>query len=290
MLGATSLVGQALLPLLAGRGCRVIAFSRRVPSNEGAFEFRQISRADNAHHGEEISDWIVLAPIWTLKENMKLLSGYGAKRIVALSSTSRFTKQGSSDASERQTAEKLLEGEREFATWAEAYDIEWVILRPTLIYGMGQDRNLSEVARFISRFGYFPLLGKASGLRQPVHAADVAEASMAALWARRVRNRAYQLSGAEVLSYRKMVAKVFAVMGKPERFIPVPKTLFRLAITCLRILPRFRHWNVAMAERMDTDMIFSHGKATRDFGYKPCAFSLEETDLPEPCRSKDHRS
>ncbi len=59
--------------------------------------------------------------------------------------------------------------------------VEWVILRPTLIYGHGRDKNITEIARFIRRFGFFPLLGKANGLRQPIHVEDVAEACFAAL-------------------------------------------------------------------------------------------------------------
>ena len=83
--------------------------------------------------------------------------------------------------SDQEIACFLEQGEDALRKWAELNRVQWVILRPTLIYGYGQDKNVSEIARFVRRFGFFPLIGKAQGLRQPVHADDVAEACKAAL-------------------------------------------------------------------------------------------------------------
>lgn len=94
----------------------------------------------------------------------------------------------------------------------------WVILRPTLIYGRGRDRNITVIARFIRRFGFFPVLGRATGLRQPVHAEDVALACHRALEAPAATNRAYNISGGETVTYREMVRRVFlALEGGPAR-------------------------------------------------------------------------
>lgn len=274
------MVGCSLLPMLAVAGYRVIAYSRTDRPHTGQAESRTLASAGTGSPADKIADWVCLAPIWKLPEHFSLLSAHGAERIVALSSTSVFTKQHSSDPAEQQTAAKLAHGESELIAWAEAHDVEWVILRPTLIYGKGQDRNIGEIARFIARFGFFPLFGRANGLRQPVHADDVATACAAALRGRGVRNRTYELSGAERLSYRDMVARVYSAMGKRARFIHIPLWLFRAAILCLRVLPRYRHWTAAMAERMNTDLVFEHAEAARDFGFSPRPFRLDQGDLP----------
>src|SRR5690606_4278211 len=155
------------------------------------------------------------------------------RRIVVLSSTSRFTKRDSSDHGERELSCRLQDGEQWLRTWADAHDVDWVILRPTLIYGGGKDGNISEIARFISRFGFFPLLGPATGLRQPVHARDVAAACVAALTASDRTGREYNLSGADTLPYREMVARVFAALGRRPRFVTIPRFVFRLLLGCL---------------------------------------------------------
>ncbi|MCA8457937.1 NAD-dependent epimerase/dehydratase family protein [Burkholderia multivorans] len=221
-----------------------------------------------------------MAPIWVLPDYFPLIEASGARRVVALSSTSRFTKVGSGDTAENAVAAKLIESEARVQAWAEQRGIEWVVLRPTLIYGQGRDKNISEMARFIRRFGFFPLLGSAQGLRQPIHAEDVAAACVAALQTPGAANRAYNLSGGETLAYREMVARVFAALGRPARLVIVPLWAFRLAVAMLRCLPRYRHWSAAMAERMNRDLVFDHAEAARDFGFKPRGFALTAKDLP----------
>lgn len=290
VLGATSTVGQSLLPLLV-IDWHVEAFSRQphvcgkhVNANDHII-FRLLEKTDSVHAPspltqKKITHWCCLAPIWVLPDYFPMLMAHQAKRVVALSSTSIFTKKTSSDPDEQDTAGKLRDGEQRFIAWAEANCIEWVILRPTMIYGLARDRNICEIARFISRFGFFPLFGAAQGLRQPVHMEDVANACAAALRNVRVINHAYNLSGAEQLSYREMVRRIFRIMDKPERFVNIPLVVFRSAIACLRVLPRFRNWSVAMAERMNTDMVFDHADAIRDLGFYPKPFQPGKMDLP----------
>ncbi len=277
VLGASSLVGECLLPMLSKAGWRVVAFSRRAAESGFGVEWRQLPFTEVA---AEISHWICVAPIWVLSDYFALIEAAGARRIVVLSSTSRFTKVGSGDAAEQATAAKLIDGEARVRVWAESRGIELVILRPTLIYGIGRDKNISEIAGFIRRFGFFPVLGKAKGLRQPIHAEDVATACVSALQATDATNRVYNISGGETLSYREMVIRVFDALGRRPRVLTVPLWAFRLAVSMLRCLPRYQQWSTAMAERMNRDLVFDHADAVRDLGFKPTGFALAAEDLP----------
>ena len=280
VLGAASMAGKCLLPLLVEAGWRVTACTRRKPGVlAGGVEWRQL--ADLPAAGEELPYWISLAPVWVLPDYFGLLEILGAKRVVALSSTSRYTKGDSADSDEQAVARRISDAEECVRAWAESRGVEWVILRPTLIYGLGLDRNISEIVRFIRRFGFFPLFGRAFGLRQPVHAGDVAHACKAALLAPDAANHAYDISGGETLTYREMVARVFAALGSKPRFVTVPLWSFRLAVALLRCLPRYRQWSFAMAERMNRDLVFDHAEAGRDLDFKPRAFVLTQGDLPK---------
>lgn len=281
VLGATSLVGEFLLSRLRTDGWKVMAFSRREPlSDETGVEWRQLSFSDPfPTTWEEIHDWISVSPIWVLPEYFSMLESCGARRVVVLSSTSRFTKTDSSDAAECAIAEHLAEGEECFRTWAESRGIEWVILRPTLIYGRGKDRNIAEITRFIRRFGVFPLLGKAMGLRQPIHAEDVAAACVGAMNSPVAANRAYNISGGETLPYREIVLRVFTALQRRPRLVTIPLIAFKFAVACLRAIPRYRSWSAAMAERMNRDLVFDHSDATRDFGFSPRPFQLAAEDM-----------
>ena len=279
LLGATGLVGECLIPRLVANGFRVCALSRTAaaPDTESV-QWRQPGAATFAEVGQ-IEYWLCVAPIWVLPDYFHLLGSAGARRVVALSSTSRFTKNDSSDSAETDIAARLADGEQRLQTWAAASGAQSVILRPTLSYGHGRDKNIAEIARFIRRFGFFPLFGRAAGLRQPIHVDDVAAVCLAALQAPRAAQRIYNVSGAEVLPYRAMVARVFAALGRPQRLLTVPLWAFRVAVGLLRLLPRYRGWSAAMAERMNRDQAFDHADAARDLAFKPRRFALLPRDV-----------
>jgi nucleoside-diphosphate-sugar epimerase len=278
LLGARSLVGECLITRLIDQGRHPFAFSRKASDQktESGVTWLQLDAPSGI---PEIKDWLCVAPIWVLPQYFAMLEAYGARRVVALSSTSLFTKTDSSDPAENATAARLAEGEARLQAWAESSGVEWVVLRPTLIYGLGRDKNIAEIARFIRRFGFFPLLGKAMGLRQPVHAEDVAGACVAALKSPLAANRAYNISGGETLPYREMVRRVFAALQKRPRLLTIPLVVFRMAVACLRLFRRYRNWSAAMAERMNRDLVFDHAEAARDLGYAPRPFRLAPEDV-----------
>jgi hypothetical protein len=94
-------------------------------------------------------------------------------------------------------------------------------------------------------------------------------------------NHAYNLSGGETLSYREMVGRIFVALNRRSRLVTVPLTIFRGAVACLRLLPRYRHWSAAMAERMNSDLVFDHAEATRDLNFSPRPFQLMAEDFPQ---------
>ncbi len=287
VVGASSLVGGCVLRQLSKAGQPAIAFSRteRQTAPPTGIRWRTLQqRPLESGQPEQINQWIYLAPIWTLPKHFDLLASYGARRIVALSSTSRFTKQagqGSPDPSEHRVAQELAEGEDRLRDWAVERGVEWVVLRPTLVYGLGVDKNVSEIARFIRRFGWFPLLGAAQGLRQPIHANDVALAALAVLQPSAAACGAYNIAGGETLTYKNMVTRIFAALHRPVRFVTIPLLGFRIAVSLLRLLPRYRHGSIGMATRMNTDLVFDCTAAQRDLGHCPKAFDLTAEDLPK---------
>lgn len=288
VLGARSFVGKCVLSSLTLNGWLVTALSRNEVDdrNDSGVEWRRLDKdtfkIEKSQETEAICDWISLAPIRVLSDYLEFLDPTKIRRLVALSSTSRFTKGDSSDQREQDLARSLAKSEELLQAWAEAHGVEWIILRPTLIYGLGRDKNITEIARFIRRFGFFPVFGGARGLRQPVHAEDVAGACVEALQVPCAANRAYNLSGGETLPYRDMLARVFAALDRSPILVPVPLSAFRIAVALLRCLPRYRQWSSSMATRMNKDMVFDHHEASVDLAFQPRAFVLSSEDVATP--------
>jgi uncharacterized protein YbjT (DUF2867 family) len=94
-----------------------------------------------------------------------------------------------------------------------------------------------------------------------------------------VVNQAYNISGAETLTYDEMVRRVFEAMGKKSRFLHIPRAAFRLVVALSHFVPRSRGVSIGMAERMNQDLIFDHSDAVRDFSFKPGPFHLHRGDV-----------
>ena len=282
--GAASQVGFFLLPRLAAAGIRVVAVSRR-PEAQALASFGRgwhgrgsaswvqadLERPSAGGWSGDCEAWIHLGPLRLVPPLLEDVP-VSLRRIVAFGSTSRFTKARSAHPREQRIVADLEAGEAGLARSCASAGIGWTLIRPTLIYGAGLDRNVMVIATAIRRFGLFPLVGGGAGLRQPVHADDLAAACVSALASPATEGRAYDLSGGEVLSYRAMVERIFRAIGRPPRLVPVPVAAVGFALWCLSRLPRYRDFNIEMARRMAEDMVFPHDAAARDFGYRPRAF------------------
>jgi len=281
VLGATSLIGRFLTPRLASAGLNAVAISRAPPRlhqrnvEQKAAEALQWAQGDLTAPDTlpklEPADAIVsLSPIWLLPSALPRLLDTGARRVIAFSSTSRVTKIQSPVAAERAVAERLADGEAQTLSLCARAGVACTLLRPTLIYAEGQDHNVSRLAELIRRFGVLPLSGEGEGLRQPVHADDLAWAALALLDAPDTFGKTYALPGGETLSYRAMVERVFESLGRTPRILTVPPPLWRLGLALAS--PVLKGATSAMGQRMAQDLTFDAGPAADDFGWSPRPF------------------
>jgi nucleoside-diphosphate-sugar epimerase len=191
-------------------------------------------------------------------------------RVVAFTSTSIVTKAESEIDAERESVRQWAAAEQRLIAACERLGIQWTVLRPTIIYDEGRDANITRLSRLIKRLGFMPLAGSGSGLRQPVHAADLAAGAVAAAASAAAANKIYAIPGPDTITYREMVGRIFDGMHRRRRIVAVPPKLWRTAFALAK--PFIANANVAMGNRMATDMIFDATPAVRDFGWNPRAF------------------
>ena len=125
----------------------------------------------------EIKTLIHTAAITMLPHNIKKLAEHGLKRLICFSSTSIEAKSKSDNDGERDMMRHFCEAEENVASECKKYGIKWTIFRPTMIYGCGLDKNIMNIHRFIEKFRFVPIVPPAKGMRQPVHAEDLANAA-----------------------------------------------------------------------------------------------------------------
>jgi nucleoside-diphosphate-sugar epimerase len=258
ILGATGQIGRCLLRRLADSGRPAIAVCRRPePALSPGADWlaADLTRPlDLAGHRPQAA--IHATGAWLLPPQLPALEEAGVQRLVCFSSTSMLAKAASPSAEEREIVRMLGAAESAVAAGA----IPWTLLRPALIYGLGLDRNVTAAARFIRRWHCFPLGGPGKGLRQPVHADDLAAAALAALDLPATAGGSFNLGGGETLSYRQMIQRIFEVLDQRQHFLRLP------------FLSRLPGSIGAVAARMEQDLAFDHGEFWPLAGIAPRRF------------------
>lgn len=269
LFGPGSFVAAPLFAMLKTTGREIVAVSRRqrtIP--DGVTLYRCDPWADpDGFAMPEGSTLIALAPLAAMAALGDRLKP--AQRIVALGSTSMIARKDAPDAADRAFAAGLAHAEDKLLTLADGAR-QVTVLRPTLIYDGEHDRNVTALARLIHRFRLIALPGAASGLRQPIHASDVAGYAFAAAIGQ-TPGGALTITGGETLSYREMVSRIFEALGQRERVLTLPSAP---SIMAARLVKRLtgRGPGAGLVHRINQDLAFDDTQARRLFNVMPRRF------------------
>ncbi len=271
--GANSQIGRCLLQRVDLEYATVIVAGRSPPPDRVGARIRFVEwdlAREISDLSESIDSLVHIAGIWLLPPHLRMLHDAGVRRLVCFSSTSVCVKQDSSNEGERRQAQRTLAAEHAIAEQCDVLGIEWTILRPTLVYGLGIDRNISRATRFVQRFRCYPLAVDALGLRQPVHADDLAAVAMTALCAPEAAGKIYDVGGGERIPYREMIGRIFDVLEISRRFVPLP--FLEQFAAAAGVLLRRPEVTGEMVRRMRRDLICDNSAAVADLGYSPRSF------------------
>lgn len=178
------------------------------------------------------------------------------------------SKQNSPVAAERAMSQRLRDGEAALARVCEQRGIAWTVVRPTLIYGCARDRSLTPLAHRAARWRIFGLPA-GSGLRQPVHAEDVAAAALRALDGG-AAGCVVPIGGGERLPAGQMFGRVRASLPVRTLPLPVPAALVRAGVRCV---PPLR----GPLTRLEQDLIADNSELERLLDVHPRAFRPDRT-------------
>jgi nucleoside-diphosphate-sugar epimerase len=296
--GATSQVGVFALPALLAAGYPVLALSRKTRLETGRADepgtnrlnwlhpdtvLKPAGRSKDAGQGRRLGEVGVLLSCGPVELAARMVSACSSlRRVVCMSTSSVHTKGNSTDAVERMLIDGIIEAERDLSRSCEERGITLALLRPTLIYGCGMDQNVSRIARLIRRFHFFPLAGEAGGLRQPVHAADLAGLALKLVQAENLRSLASPVGGGNVLTYRQMVERVFAANGLAPRTISITPSLLVGLFKALAWLPAMHGVNSGFFLRQNLDQVFDDGALRELVNYNPRPFEPTIADFSIP--------
>jgi nucleoside-diphosphate-sugar epimerase len=265
LIGGSSQIGHFLLPRLLALGEPVLALSRAPHAARSGVSWLpgQLPDAMPAPL-PPLRAIISYGPLAALVQWLEQAPLSGTPTIVATSSMSAESKVASVVPAERAIAQQLQQGERALAAVCARRGLRWSVLRPTLVYGAGLDRSLTPIARRAMRTHVFPLPA-GRGLRQPVHADDLAQASLAALQQPAADGRILPIGGGERLCAAEMFARVRRSL--PVRTLPLP-----LGTAALKLAAALRPQARGMLLRLEQDLIADNRELEAVLGIHPRPF------------------
>lgn len=267
--GVRGFVASHLLPRLAARGTRVIGVLR--PGRDAAPlvargvepRFADLDRQPvppDAFAGAEAV--VHLAGMAQAPQLVAALERAGVARAVVVGSAGVHTRLPSAGAEAKRGGERALAQSR----------LAWTVLRPSMIYGTPDDRNLVRLLRWLARFPLVPLPGGGGTLQQPVHVEDLADAVVAALERPASAGRAYDVGGPEPIALSDLVRECARALGRRAWLVRLPLAPTHRLVVAARALrlpcPVRAEQVLRLAESKAVDI----GPARADLGFAPRPF------------------
>ena len=115
--------------------------------------------------------------------------------------------------------------------------IPYVILRPSMMYGPGDTKNMGWLINFVKKFPIIPLPGGGKFGRQPIYIDDICRI-VSKIISSNISNKIYEIHGFEYVTMNKMVKTIVRNLGKKRIIIKVPISFLILAFAMgEKILP-----------------------------------------------------
>jgi GT2 family glycosyltransferase/nucleoside-diphosphate-sugar epimerase len=273
--GASGQIGLCAIGKALARGAQVIAVynTTQIPFQHPNLQWVKcdLSGDDLGILAEVHADTLIhCAALWMLPPALPALLDSGIRRVIAFGSTSVFGKVNSKNKEEKTVVDKLKTSEEDIMRTGKDRMKDVTILRPTMIYGVGLDANITRLADVARRFGFLPIYGSGKGQRHPVQAQDLAETALGIIDTPATYSKAYNVGGKQAMSYRQMLIMIFQYLGKKPHLMQLP--FLPTILNTLGVVYQLSHINGEMAYRMNRDLLFDIGEAISDFGYHPHGF------------------
>lgn len=286
--GGTGFVGRRTIPALLERGHDVVALSRSDAAAEAAERMGADVVRGDLDDVDDLASAFTSAGADALMNIASLGFGHapaivaacsaaGLRRAVFVSTTAVFTKLNAGSKTVRLAAEETVISS----------GLDWTIVRPTMIYGGPDDRNLSRLLSTLERRPVMPLPGGGRRLQQPIHVGDLAAVLVTAIEHDGSIGRAFNVAGRDALPFREMVLECGRALGKRVVVIPVPLAPILWATRLNERWLKAPLLKSEQFERLAEDKSFDNGAAISELGFTPRTFAQGIRDeLEEIGRSR----
>jgi nucleoside-diphosphate-sugar epimerase len=107
--------------------------------------------------------------------------------------------------------------------------INFLIFRPTILYGKNFTTGINELTKLIKKFPIIPVAGNGKNKFQPLFAEDFAELICQAISKDRLANKSYFIGGAEEISMNELIDVIADKIGKKIIKVHIPDFVSKIS-------------------------------------------------------------
>jgi len=148
-----------------------------------------------------------------------------------------------------------------------------IFLRPTMIYGNINDKNMVVFIKMVDKLKVIPLIDHGNSLLQPVNGRDLGKAYYQVLVKTEILNGDYILSGEKPISMVNMFELISNNLMKKTVFASVRLGFGVFSAKILKAVTLGKVDYIERVQRMGEDRSYPHEEAAKDFGYAPMPFA-----------------
>ena len=266
VLGATGAVGGGLVARLTAADVPVLAVSRRAPDRAGPRVTWLQQDLDEGPVRSETSVILGAGPLRHVRRQLEINPRAG--RVVALSTAAVLYKRRSPDRIERARVRAVAGEEEALEALCRERHVRLTLLRPTMVYGGNASGAGDRIEGLMVRSRWIPYCGR--GLRQPVHADDLADVMLTAL--RMDVTGTFSLGGGETLPWPELLRRLAVSRGLSPRLVRVPSVVAGSVLRLAHLAGRARDIRPVMFRRQALDLVVDDTPARERLGWAPRPF------------------
>ncbi|MEK9146645.1 MAG: NAD(P)-dependent oxidoreductase [Patescibacteria group bacterium] len=286
--GAAGFVGSHLVPVLQSSGYEVTGLVRKTSEEKNLPKTAHVVVGDLAKKGswkKEVKNHQILihlaAEISSKDEKtfvrnnviatqnlVKAAKAAGIKKIILFSSAAVTSIRRDPYAETKQEQENIIRKSK----------IPHYIIRPSMIYGSGDTKNIGWLIKIISRLPIVPLPGGGNFGRQPIYVDDIAKIVLK-LTRDRYKKEIFEIHGKEYVTMAKMVEVILAKKKIKRIIIPVPLALLIIFFWVLGRIAKNPKFTVDQIKSLISGERFKGEKWWQTFAIIPTTFEAGVSEM-----------
>lgn len=281
--GSSGFIGRHLVENLAGEGYRLICFDRRPfpthqnPNKNTTYILGDLDDKESLERTvREANVCIHLASVINSKDEtafervniqgmsniIEMSSKYNMTKFVYISSSDVVVNPDSLYGQSKARAEELLRSS----------SLDYTILRPTVVYGRYDDKNISSIIKTINNSPVVPILGDGEYTRQPLYIEDLIYTIKKCIQIELSNRKTYHVGGRSILTMNDIIQTILRVLNKKRLKVHLPLNMTKnLCLLFAPWSPQLRR-HVQQFMSIEKDKFLNIKSTEEELDFKPTEF------------------